>query len=168
MVPFMQGSRLGAGEILAVLNHNKELRTVVIGYSIAPQPQQSSSFTVGKNITTTAARDTGGTEVPIAIRVTGTNPLEVSLLLFLSPPPCPFSQHIVKVVKDFTVIGGRTERGTGGAEVPISVRVFGTAGTEPLDLIVAQIYRLFSVTNPLLSPTGATSTSEHENELILI
>jgi hypothetical protein len=76
-----QGSKLGSGSIISVLNATKELRTVVIGYSIAPQPQKSTSFVMGQNISTTAARNTGGLEVPISIRVTGTEPLEVSLLL---------------------------------------------------------------------------------------
>ena len=76
----MQDSMLGTGRISTILNDNDMLRTVVIGYAIAPQPQLTSTFVVGQNITTTAARNADARQTPISIRVTGTNPLMVSLL----------------------------------------------------------------------------------------
>ena len=68
-----------------LLNGNKELRTIMIGYAIAPQPQPTSSFIVGQNITTTPARTTDAWQTPNSIRVTGINPLQV----------CPFCPSLM-------------------------------------------------------------------------
>ena len=70
----MQDSPLGTGRISTVLNDNKELRTIVIGYAIAPQPQPVSTFLVGQNISTTAARTTDVGQKPSRSKSQGLTP----------------------------------------------------------------------------------------------